>query len=80
LGRSEEALADETAVIDLQPADIDLPAQAHWYRTLDLDSLGQTDGAVADLLIILELVPPNHEVHRKQPKHSPYSRNSDLSG
>lgn len=58
LERTDEAIADVTAAIDLQPDDIDILAQAYVNRSIALSTLQRTDDAVADLRIVLELLPP----------------------
>jgi len=61
----EEAVADVTAAIDLQPDDIDILAQAYVNRSIALNTLERTDDAVADLRMVLDLVPPTHELNRQ---------------
>jgi tetratricopeptide (TPR) repeat protein len=65
LDRVEEAVADVTAAIDLQPDDIDILAQAYVNRSIALSTLERTDDAVADLRMVLDLVPPTHELNRQ---------------
>ena len=65
LERVEEAIADATAAIDLQPDDIDILAQAYVNRSIALSILQRTDEAVADLRMVLELLPPTHELNRQ---------------
>ncbi len=48
-GSGGEAVADATAVIDLQPDDSDILAQAHVNRSAALVELGRVEEAVADL-------------------------------
>ena len=63
LGSVEEAVADATAAIDLQPDDIDILAAAYVGRSVDLDALGRTDEAAAELQTVLGLLPPTHELN-----------------
>ncbi len=65
LERVEEAVADATAAIDLQPDDIDILAQAYVNRSIALSTLERTDDAAADLRMVLDLVPPTHELNRQ---------------
>ncbi len=65
LERADEAIADVTAAIDLQPDDIDILAQAYVNRSIALSILQRTDEAVADLRMVLELLPPTHELNRQ---------------
>jgi len=64
LERVEEAVADATAAIDLQPS-IDILAQAYVNRSIALSTLEKTDDAAADLRIVLDLLPPTHELNRQ---------------
>ena len=64
LGRFEEAVADATAVIDLEPADIDALATGHSFRAAALVALGRTDEAAADAQTVLGLLPPTHQPSR----------------
>ncbi|MCZ6462643.1 MAG: hypothetical protein O6705_10505, partial [Actinobacteria bacterium] len=57
--------ADVTAAIDLQPDDIDILAQAYVNRSIALSTLERTDDATADLRMVLDLVPPTHELNRQ---------------
>jgi tetratricopeptide (TPR) repeat protein len=61
----EEAVADVTAAIDLEPDDIDTLALAYVNRSIALSKLERTDEAVADLRIVVELVPQTHELNRQ---------------
>ena len=49
LQRTDEAVADDTAAIDLKPNDLDILAAAYVGRSVDLDALRRTDEAAADL-------------------------------
>ncbi|MCZ6567127.1 MAG: tetratricopeptide repeat protein, partial [Actinobacteria bacterium] len=64
LGRLEEAVADATAAIDLEPGNTDTLARGHFVRAFVSSELGRTDEAVADLQTILRLLPPTHELSR----------------
>lgn len=56
-GRIEEALADATAAIELQPNDHPL-SRGYFIRAISLAALGRTDEAVVDLRILIALRPP----------------------
>ena len=64
-GRWAEAAAAFAQVIDLEPDDIDTLALAYVNRSIALSKLERTDDAVADLRIVLELVPQTHELNRQ---------------
>ena len=59
MGRLDEAVADYTAAITLEPRN----ANAFHNRGSTLDKLGRLDGAVADFSSALELDPSNATTH-----------------
>jgi len=61
LERVEEAVADATAAIDLQPS-IDILAAAYVCRSVDLILLERTDEATADVTAAIDLEPDDIDI------------------
>ena len=61
LERVEEAIADATAAIDLQP-DVEILAAAYVSRSVDLILLERTDEAIADVTAAIDLQPDDIDI------------------
>jgi tetratricopeptide (TPR) repeat protein len=59
VGRFEEAVATATAIIELEPDNTNLLAQAYLKRSSALSELGRFEEAVADATAAIELEPDN---------------------
>lgn len=62
MGRVEEALADETAAIELNPSDVWLLATLHLNRSREYSYLGRTQDSIAAATAAIELEPNDPKV------------------